>query len=632
MSTHFRSLAHPRSIAMRAVALGLPLLLILFTAWAFWPTLGNGFVDWDDEINFVKNPGFRGLGGEHIRWAFSTTLMGHYIPVTWLTFSLDYVLWGMNPSGYHLTNLIVHGAAVLVFYLVAARLLATTGDARSLPLRAGATVAAAFFAVHPLRVESVAWITERRDALSTLLALLAVLGYLAAVNASGRRRHVLLVASLSAYAAAILSKSMVMTLPLVLVILDVYPLRRLSLRWPGREERRVLLEKVPYVVLGVAAAGLALYAQHANRFFSSVADVPWIARAALALYSAWFYVASSVMPFGLSAVYERPHPLDPFAPRFVGAALAVTAAAIALLWMARRRWPAPLAAAVAYVAMLSPVSGLAHSGHQIAHDRYSYFPSLPLALLLGAGVVALLRATAHGSTRRSLALGVGVALGLWLVTLGVLTRDQSLVWRDPETLWFHAVDAEPTCSVCHENLGVNLANVGKYPPALYHLEHAVKLRPDRAQAHRNLGIALVKERRTPAAVKQGLAHIETALRLAPDDQETLAAYGAALIEADQPAAALRPLESALARNPGHVLARTNLGTALYRLGDHAAAVQHFYQAMAIDPTSAPPRYALAVLHSERGNTAQALGQLAEVRRLDARLAQSLELRLKQVTP
>jgi Tfp pilus assembly protein PilF len=393
----------------------------------------------------------------------------------------------------------------------------------------------------------------------------------------------------------------------------------------------VLLEKAPYVALGLVAAGLGVWAQHTNRFFSSVADVSWIARISLAVHSAWFYLSASVMPFGLSPLYERPHPFDPLAPRFLAAALAVTGAALAA-WMARRRWPALPTAALAYVAMLAPVSGLAHSGHQIAHDRYSYFPSLALALLLGAGVVAVMRATAHGSTRRSLALIAGIALGLWLVTLGVLTRDQSLVWRDSQTLWSYAVDAEPTCSVCHQNLGANLANAGNLPPALYHLETAVKLRPDRARAHHNLGLAIVKERRRPGAVTQGLAHIETALRLAPGDHETLAAYGAALIDADEPARALAPLESALARDPGHVLARTNFGAALHRLGDHAAAADHFSRAIALDPASVTPRYALAVLHSERGNTAQALVQLAEVWRLDARVAQALEMRLKQVRP
>jgi Tfp pilus assembly protein PilF len=624
---------------MRAMALGVPILLMLFTVWAFWPALGNGFVDWDDEGNFVRNTAFRGLGWTQIRWAFTTTVMGHYIPVTWLTLSMDYVLWGMDPLGYHLTNLIVHAAAALVVYLVALRLLGTTADGGSpgrnadqvsLAVRAGAAVAAAFFAVHPLRVESVAWITERRDGLSTLLALVAVLAYLAAVTDSGRRRHVLLTASVTAYAAATLSKSMVMTLPVVLLILDVYPLRRLSLRWPDRAERVVLLEKVPYVVLGLVGAGLGVYAQHANRFFSPLVDVSWIARISLALHSAWFYVVSSLMPFGLSPLYERPHPFDPFAPRFVGAALAVTVAALAV-FMARRRWPALLAASTAYLVMLAPVSGLAHSGHQVAHDRYSYFPSLALALLLGAGVVALVRATSHGATRPSLALGAGVALGLWLLTLGVLTRDQSQVWRDSETLWSHAVDAEPTCSICHENLAVNLARAGKLPPAMYHFEQSVKLRPDRFQAHRNLGVAVLKSG-TRGAVKTALAHIETALRLAPGDHETLAAYGAALVDADEPARARGFLESALARDPDHVLARTNLGAALYRLGDHAAAAEHFTRAMALDPTSAPPRYGLAVLHFERGNTAQALVQLAEVRRLDARLAQSLEVRLTQVRP
>jgi tetratricopeptide (TPR) repeat protein len=242
-----------------------------------------------------------------------------------------------------------------------------------------------------------------------------------------------------------------------------------------------------------------------------------------------------------------------------------------------------------------------------------------------------MRATARGSTRRSLALTAGVALSLWLVALGVITRDQSAVWRDAETLWSHAVDAEPSCTICRENLGVNLASAGKMPAALYHLGEAVKLRPDRAQTHRNLGVAVLKAR-GPVAVKTALAHLETALRLAPDDHETLAAYGAALIDDRRYVAAIVPLRSALARKPGHVLAHTNLGTALEVLGDHAAAAEHYERAMALDPTSAPPRYALAVLHAQRGNTAQALVQLAEVRRLDAPLARSLELKLEQVTP
>jgi Tfp pilus assembly protein PilF len=619
-------LARHRSRLIRALAVALPLVVVLMTAWAFWPSLGNGFVNWDDEINFVRNPHFRGLGWPEVRWAFRTLLMGHYIPVTWLTFGLDYTLWGMDPFGYHLSNLLVHAGAVLAFYFVALRLLATAAGERSTAVRFGAAAAAAFFAVHPLRVESVAWITERRDGLSTLLALVAVLAYLAMVTATGRRRHALLAASLGVYALALLSKSMVMTLPLVLVILDVYPLRRLSLRWPGSAERLVWLEKLPYLTLGAVAAALAAYGQHVNDFFSPLTDLAWTARVALALYSAWFYVATSLLPFGLSPVYELPHPVDPLAPRFAGAALAVLVGGVALV-LGRRRWPAALAAATAYVVMLAPVSGLAHAGHQVTNDRYSYFPSLPWALLLGAAVVAVARATAHGRLRRPLALAAAVVLAAWLVVLGAISRDQSRVWHDSETLWVAALDAEPTCSICHGNFGAYLADRGKMAPAVYHLQLAVRLRPDRPQTHHRLALALLKERRGPGAVPEAIRHLETALRLAPRDVENLEAYGAALIEDGRPAAALGPLGSALRTDPRHVIARTNFGTALEMLGAEDAALEQYTRAMAIDPASAPPRGALAMLHARRGNTAQALVHLEEVKRLDPALAESLQPRV-----
>ena len=235
----------------------IPFALAAVTFLAFVPALLNGFVEWDDYKNLFENTSYRGLGWEQIRWMFTSTLMGHYIPVTWLTFSLDYALWGTNPLGYHLTNSLIHAANAALFYLVALRLIAKGTTLTGSALRAGSIMATLFFTLHPLRAESVAWATERRDVLSGLFFLITVLMYLKAAEGEGRRRRRLLVASVACFVLALLSKSIVMTLPLVLVLLDLYPLGRLPLRWGMWREasaRTVLKEKLPYLAIGLAGA------------------------------------------------------------------------------------------------------------------------------------------------------------------------------------------------------------------------------------------------------------------------------------------------------------------------------------------------------------------------------------------
>ena len=218
--------------AARAVdARLIPWAVGLVTFLIFAPALLNGFVEWDDQINFLQNAHYRGLGWTQIRWMLTSALTGHYIPLTWLSLGLDYTLWGMDPLGYHLSNILIHAANAALFYLVAFRLLGTATTLTGAALRSASVTAALFFALHPLRAESVAWATERRDVLAGLFFLLTILLYLGASEAEGGRRRRLLAGSLGCYLLALLSKSIVMTLPLVLVLLDVYPLRRLALRW-----------------------------------------------------------------------------------------------------------------------------------------------------------------------------------------------------------------------------------------------------------------------------------------------------------------------------------------------------------------------------------------------------------------
>src|SRR5213596_2293038 len=246
----------------------IPLVIAFSTFAAFLPALQNQFVSWDDAENFLDNPHYRGLGWTHLRWMW-TTHLGHYIPLTWMTLGLDYLLWGMNPLGYHLTNLLLHAANAVVFFFVVRRILTLAllgASERGLALAVSAGFAALVFAIHPLRVESVAWATERRDVLSGLFYLLTILMYLRACErgARGRRSYWL---SVALFGCALLSKSMAVSHPVVLLILEVYPLRRLggSLGWSSASTRRVYVEKIPFVLLAAAASAITLMAQLSNR-------------------------------------------------------------------------------------------------------------------------------------------------------------------------------------------------------------------------------------------------------------------------------------------------------------------------------------------------------------------------------
>src|SRR6266404_1583888 len=310
-STSLVSVTHRVRACLAALSVPervIPLGLVLAVLAVFGVGLRNEFVQWDDYNNFVDNPHFRGLGWAQITWMFTTTLMGHYIPLTWLTFGLDYVIWGMQPAGYHFTNLVLHAANAAMFYWVSRRVLTAAAPAAGeTALRAGAAVAALFFAVHPLRAESVAWATERRDVLSGLLFLTSILTYLRAAGANGARRRRLLAGSVAAFALALLAKSIVMTLPLLLIVLDWYPLRRLSAApatWRTPQTRRTLLEKLPFGAVAVAGAAVSYWAVAHHDYFTPAAKYPLPSRVAMALYSMVFYVSKTILPTDLSPLYE----------------------------------------------------------------------------------------------------------------------------------------------------------------------------------------------------------------------------------------------------------------------------------------------------------------------------------------
>jgi hypothetical protein len=473
---------------------------------AFVPALSGGFVSWDDEKNFVQNLRYRGLGPAQLSWML-TTMEGHYMPLTWISLGLDYVVWGMRPEGYHLSNLVLHALTATVAYVVALRLLAAAVGAGSRwSLRLAAALSALLFAVHPLRVESVAWITERRDVLCGLFFLLALILYLRAAAGGTRRAYW---ASVAMAGLALLCKAIAVPLPAVLVVLDVYPLRRLGPgRWTTPSARRVWLEKVPFVVLSLGAAVMALVAQQSIGSLSTTARVGWPARLAISAYALVFYAGKTVAPIDLAPLYEMPFQVDAFTPSHVTSIGAVVAAAIALV-LVRRQAPALTAAAAAFTVLLLPMLGIVHFGPHLAADRNTYLAGLAPALLAGGGTLRLWRAR-----RAPVAYAVAGLGGMVIAVLAGMSWRQSAIWHDSETLWSHALRTSPS-AIAHVKLGMLREDAGQPLVAIEHYREAIRLHPDLPAAYNNWGIALGHLGRFDEAIEK----FQMALAVRPDYAE-----------------------------------------------------------------------------------------------------------------
>ena len=384
----------------------LPATIFAITFVTFLPGLSGEFLNWDDDVNFLVNPNFRGLGWSNVRWMFTTTHEGHWIPLTWLTLGLNYALGGMDPRGYHLVSLVFHAASAVLFYFAARRLIGAALPAAGLAaLSWGAALAALLFAVHPLRVESVVWITERRDVQSVFFYLLAVLGYLRAVEEGrdGRLAPLWRGLSVAALVGAVMSKSSTIMLPAALLLIDVYPLRRTSVGW-----RRLIVEKLPYFVVAAADVIVALIAVRSAAKLTVLGAHSIAGRAAIVLYSFFYYPWKLVWPVELSPMYEMPPRIDPLEPRFVVATLMVVVITGALVAL-RRRWPAGLSAWTYSALMILPLSGVVHAGFQLVQDRWSYLSGMGFVLVAGGGIAWLVDARARG--RVSVMIVRSVALG-----------------------------------------------------------------------------------------------------------------------------------------------------------------------------------------------------------------------------
>ena len=585
----------------RAIWIGIPILLFAWVVRAFLPSLHNGFIDYDDALFVTANPQVQhGLALSSVGWAFCHPVAGNWHPLTTLSHMLDCQLYGLKPWGHHLTSLLLHATSTVLLFLAFRRMTGAVWRSAFL---------AALFALHPLRVESVAWISERKDVLSTLFFMLTLWAYGCYVERKSARSEVTSQESAPAnppdasrtthhaprftvpasrfyllcllfFALGLMCKPMLVTLPFVLLLLDYWPLQRLrptdtSPESPGLG--RLLAEKAPFFALAAIACVVALHVQAGAGAVGTTTQFPPWARMQNALFSYGRYLGKFFWPMDLSPAY--PYPARwPVASVLLGGELLVGLSVIAFAFGLKRRYV--LTGWFWFVGTLVPVIGLVQVGSQSLADRYTYIPSIGLLLVLVWSAHALTARSRYGSAVMSL---VAVAAALWCANL---TRQQISYWKDDETVWRHTLAVTENNDLASYNLGViyfnqglALATKGSFDEAIRYYEKAIQLSPEKEDAHSSLAYAFLKQRRFAEATRE----YEQVLRLNPNDAEAHNNLGNMLARQGHVEEALPHFTEALRLKADYPEAHDNFGAALAARGHYAEAAAQFREVLRLKP-------------------------------------------------
>ncbi len=576
-------LSHDERHASLALRIALPALIAAVTVAVFFPSLQGGFLNWDDDVLLETNPAWRGLDATRLKWMFRSGHMGHYQPLSWISYAIDHELYGMDARGYRVTNLLLHVGTALAFYFLSRRLIALSfgqSSYRQPDLSVACAAAALLFSVHPLRIESVAWITERRDVLSGVLFVAALLAYIRATRPreTAIAHHGWHLAAVLLTALSLASKAWGMALPFIMLVLDVYPLRRLPAgRWRSRDSLAVIAQKIPVLMLAVAAGYCALLAQRTVDWgVMPFSKHGFSARAAQALYGLAFYPLRTLLPRDLCTIYEIPPRIDPLDGPFLLASL-ITIGLTAAFVLLRRRYPAGLAAWTCYVVTVAPVLGVAQSGMQIVADRYTYLACLPFPLLAAGALVWLSRHRAEYGWIRHVA-NAATVVGIALYARGA--REYSLAWRNSIALWTRTVNTAPDSWIARLNYGTSLFQAGDRERAAEQMGIAIRLNPTSGHALHNYGVVLKAIRRYEEAEEV----FRRALRYYPHPLQTEWEMGNLYALMKRPEEALRHYKEAMPDPLWGAKATAGAGFVYRRLKRFDEAVQYLEAALRRDPS------------------------------------------------
>lgn len=551
--------------------------LLLLAVWlAFGRSTTFGFLDCDDQTYVSNNSHvLHGLSLDEVGWAFTHLHARFWLPLVWISYMVDNQLVGLRAGGYHLTNVLLHGATAIGLFLVLRRM---TGELWP------SALAAALFAIHPLRAESVAWIAERKDVLNGLFFVLTLAAYAAyAGRPFSLWRYMSVVAC---FLLSLLAKPVTVTLPFVLLLLDYWPLRRFQR--PGTQPLRafglLVAEKIPLLLLGAAFCALTVLGVKGGMPAESL---PVLARLGNVPLSYVIYLQRAVWPVGLALVYDDPYAL----PSYWGsAACVVVLAAISWALVAvRRRHPYFLVGWLWYLVVLFPTSGIVPQGHELRPDRFLYLPHIGLAIALAWGTAALFR---RGPSRRR---EVALSCGMILTVLFLATWRQTGFWADTETVWTRSLAVSPHNAMAHFGLGNVRRSSGHVGEALQHYELAIRAAPDYADAYGRCGDLLVDMNRIPEAIQRYLQ----AVRITPDDPALQNSLGDALLRTGRVSEALAHCERAARIAPDNPVAHYTLGLCLARFQRSTEALEHLEQSQRLAEASGHQRLAQAALSQIR---------------------------------
>jgi tetratricopeptide (TPR) repeat protein len=565
--------------------IGICLALTLATLAVFGQVGSFAFIRFDDPLYVTNNPQVQaGLSWAGVRWAFTTTHAANWHPLTWLAHMADVQLFGLDPRGHHLVSLLLHTGNGLLLFLLLERLTGAPWPS---------AFAAALFALHPLRVESVAWVAERKDLLSGLFALLTLHAYVHYAARPTLRRYLL---TCSALLLGLLAKPMLVTLPALLLLLDYWPLRR----WPRQEpaspasspfapgHRRLLLEKLPLLALALGSCAITFYAQKQGHTVAPMDAYPLLPRVGNALIAYLRYLGKLIYPVDLAVFYPLP-PQPPGANAVVaGLVLLVLTITVARL---ARRYPYLLTGWLWYLGMLVPVIGLVQVGMQSMADRYTYLPLIGIAIIIAWGATDLTRQLRW---QRPLLLA-GAALTLTLAA--GLTWRHTGIWRDTATLFSHALAVTDNNYLAHAYLATAAFDRGDYPEAVRLNLLSLSLKPTQADVQHNIGLAYEQL----GDLERAAEHFREAIRLQPDLIDTRSALAGIYSRQVRLDEAIAVLEELISLAPATAAAQYNLGVAYARLGKLTQAERHLAIAVQLAPGKRLYRQSLDLCRSQLGN-------------------------------
>lgn len=565
--------------------------LVVATLFIYWPVVGFEFVDFDDDVYITDNPVVRsGLSARGVLWAFTSGHAANWHPLTWLSHMLDVSLFGLAAGAHHATNLLFHLANTLLVFLFFAR---TTGHT------ATSAVVALFFGIHPLHVESVAWVSERKDVLSAFFGLGTLLFYAEWVTNRRPRDYAL---ALCSFGAGLMAKPILVTLPFVLVLIDLWPLGR-----PDAATRQAIVsrlrEKTGFFALAITSSIITFVVQRSWGAMEIGHAIALPDRLANAVVSYARYLGKTFWPTELSLLY--PHPYAPgglpwSAGQIVGALVLLLAiSAIVIAW---RRYPYLAVGWFWFVGMLVPVIGIVQVGGQAMADRYTYLPHIGLFAALAFAARAL--SETHGLVR-SVTLGL---LVLALVSCLNLARQQTAVWRDSLTLLGHASTITPGNPIMNNHLGTVLQARGRYDEAIRHYRRALQFDPDNPKTHSNLGRTLQLAGRGEEAV----AHFRHALEIVPSYAHALMNLGVTMANQGRLIEAEALFRRAIESQPDAAEAHANLGATLRIRGKAQEATVHFNRAIEIAPDNPTTLYGYGQVLSDLGRHAEAVSTFERV--------------------